>query len=454
MAAIETKTQLTEAVARFAVEHEVEPDTLPQARRAVIDTVGVAIAARQDPSFTILAGTLAESAVGEATVLPTRERTSAAHAAFLNGTAGHALDYDDVADEIKGHPSVVLVPALLALGEAQGASGRRVLEAFAVGFEVACALAASLPIALHYRQGWHATATVGVLGATAGAARLLGLDVEQTRCALGVAASMAGGSRQNFGTMTKPLHAGLAARDAVLAAQLAAGGFTADPDQLEAPLGFLHLYGVEADPAVALDWLSRADVLRSRGLNVKKYPCCYNTHRTADAVLDLFSKGVQGGDVRSVRVTIEPGGLEPIIHHRPATGLQGKFSDEYVVAAALLDGEVNLATFTDEAVSRLAHQELLRKVEIVEGETPPFGPPTFEGGYAAVELTREDGSVVQERCDIPRGDARSPLDDAGIEAKFRDCVRFSAGPWDAERLLAGLRTLEQADAVGDALAGS
>jgi 2-methylcitrate dehydratase PrpD len=454
MAAIETKTQLTEAVARFAVEHEVDPDALPQARRAVIDTVGVAIAARQDPSFTILAGTLAGSAVGEATVLPTRERTSAAHAAFLNGTAGHALDYDDVADEIKGHPSVVLVPALLALGEARGASGRRVLEAFAVGFEVSCALAASLPIALHYRQGWHATATVGVLGATAGAARLLGLDVEQTRCALGVAASMAGGSRQNFGTMTKPLHAGLAARDAVLAAQLAAGGFTADPDQLEAPLGFLHLYGVEADPAVALDWLSRADVLRSRGLNVKKYPCCYNTHRTADAVLDLFSKGVQGGDVRSVRVTIEPGGLEPIIHHRPASGLQGKFSDEYVVAAALLDGEVNLATFTDEAVSRPAHQELLRKVEIVEGETPPFGPPTFEGGYAAVELTREDGSVVQERCDIPRGDARSPLDDAGIEAKFRDCVRFSAGPWDAERLLAGLRTLEQADAVGDALAGS
>jgi 2-methylcitrate dehydratase PrpD len=105
-------------------------------------------------------------------------------------------------------------------------------------------------------------------------------------------------------------------------------------------------------------------------------------------------------------------------------------------------------------VARPAHQELLRKVEIVEGETPPFGPSAFEGGFAAVELTREDGTVIQERCDIPRGDARSPLDDAGIEAKFRDCVRFSAGPWDAEQLLAGLRTLEQAHVVGDALAGS
>jgi 2-methylcitrate dehydratase PrpD len=260
---------------------------------------------------------------------------------------------------------------------------------------------------------------------------------------------MAGGSRQNFGTMTKPLHAGLAARDAVLAAQLAAGGFTADSDHLEAPLGFLHLYGVEADPGVIVEWLRRADVLQTKGLNVKKYPCCYNTHRTADAVLDLFEQGVRGDDVRSVRVTLEPGGLEPIIHHRPASGLQGKFSDEYVVAAALLDGRVDLATFTDEAVGRPDHQELLRKVEVVEGETPPFGPDTFDGGYAAVELTRADGSTVRQRCDIPRGDARSPLADAGIEAKFRDCVQYSKGPWDADRLLAALAGLDRAGAVGD-----
>jgi 2-methylcitrate dehydratase PrpD len=453
---------VTESVARFASSHDFRaaPEVLfDRARRAVVDTVGVAVAGRHEPTFSILADTLGghEQAPGEATVLPSQRRTTASQAAFLNGTAGHALDYDDVADEIKGHPSVVLVSALLALAEANGNSGRELLEAYAVGFEVGCAIARGLPVEPHYVQGWHATSTIGVLGATAGAGRLLGLDERRMRTALGIAASMASGSRQNFGTMTKPLHAGLAARDAVIAAQLAANAFTADQDQLEGPLGFFHMYGVQPDLEAVLSALAGPRVLLAHGLSVKKYPCCYGTHRMADATLALHARGVTGADVRTVSVTVEPGGQQATFHHRPKTGLEGKFSSEYVVAACLLDGRVSLSTFTDAGVSRVETQAMLQRVDLHEAATPPWGPETFDHSYAAVEVTLRDGTIVRERCDVPRGDARAPLSEDELQAKFRDCLAFAESDWDADALLQQLWGLPDLTRVADifrpALAG-
>ena len=449
--AVRTTAPVTAAVARYACGYDFNgapAELFERATRAVIDTVGVAIAGRQEPSFTILAETLGAGIdTGEATVLPTRARASASQAALLNGTAGHALDFDDVTDELKGHPSVVLVSALLALAEARACTGREFLEAYVVGFETACAIARGLPVQPHYRKGWHATATVGVVAAAAGAGRLLRLDETSMRNALGTAASMASGSRQNFGTMTKPLHAGLAARDAVIAAQLAANGFTADPEQLEGPLGFFNQYGSNSELSIVESSLARPEVLLTQGVSVKKYPCCYGTHRTADATLALHARGVRAMSTRSVRVTVEPGGLQAIIHHTPTTGLQGKFSDEYVVAACLLDGSVKLSTFTDLAVSRVEAQELLRRVVIQEAETPPFGPSWFEHAYATVEVTLFDGTEVRERCDVPRGDARAPLAAHEIEAKFRDCLEFAESAWDADALLLTLQGLDSSETV-------
>ncbi len=449
---VATRTSITEAIAEFALDTDFAsaPDELyTRATRAFLDTVGVAVAARQEPSFTILAATLG-SAGGqpESTILPTGARAGAAQAALINGTAGHALDYDDVADQVRGHPSVVLVSALLALAEARGSSGRDLLEAYSIGFEVACAIATALPVGAHYRRGWHATATVGILGAVAGAGRLLELDRERLQNALGIAASMAGGSRQNFGTMTKPLHAGLAARDAVLATQLAENGFTADPHQLESPMGYFAMYGVQPRPELVLSALERPRVLLEHGLNVKKYPCCYGTHRMADAALALRAAGLTAESVRSIEVSVEPDGLGAIIHHRPETGLQGKFSGEYVVAACLLDGAGRLRTVTDDAVTRASAQELLRRVSIQEVARPPFGNPRYDHAYATLGVTLTDGTTLQERCDIPRGDARMPLSDADLEAKFRDCLAFSASDWDADALLATLRGLPSAPRVG------
>jgi 2-methylcitrate dehydratase PrpD len=443
-----SSTSVTHAVAEFARGDAFAnpPEELyERATRAFIDTVGVAIAARHEECFTILNGALS-GASGDATILATGARASAAEAALANGTAGHALDYDDVADELKGHPSVVLVSALLALAEARASSGRDLLEAYAVGFEVSCAIARGLGVEPHYRRGWHATATVGILGAVAGAGRLLRLDRRQIQHALGIAASMASGSRQNFGTMTKPLHAGLVARDAVLAVELAAAGFTADPDQLDGPLGFFKMYGVEGavDPAAVPAALEHPRVLLGRGLNVKKYPCCYGTHRMADAALALRAGGLRAADVQSIAITVEPDGLGAIIHHRPQTGLQGKFSGEYVVSACLLDGAVRLSTFNDATVARDEAQSLLQRVTIQESDVPPFGASSYEHAYATLEVALQDGSTLRERCDIPGGDAREPLTDAELEAKFRDCLAFAETHWDADTLLKRLRALRSA----------
>jgi 2-methylcitrate dehydratase PrpD len=449
LATVASTASATQAVARFALEHKfagASGEIFHRARRAVIDTVGVTLAGGVEPCFTILDRTQ-RHIDGDATVLATGKKTTAAQAALLNGTAGHALDFDDVADELKGHPSVVLVSALLALAEARATTGRAFLEAYIVGFEIDCAIARALPVWPHYRNGWHATATVGILGATAAAGRMIGLDEPALRSALGIAASMAGGSRQNFGTMTKPLHAGLAARDAVIAVELAENGFTADPDQLEGPVGYFNQFGVDSDISKLYSSLDDANVLMTQGVSVKKYPCCYGTHRTADATLALRSRGVHADAVKSVRIAVEPGGLQATIHHRPTTGLQGKFSNEYVVAACLLDGHVKLASFTDAAVNRSAAQELLRRVDIHESAAPPFGPGTFEHAYSAVEISIADGSVVKERCDIPRGDGRMPLSDAEIEDKFRDCLAFGGGEWNVTDLLGHLQALEAAPRV-------
>ncbi|MGP4021467.1 MmgE/PrpD family protein [Saccharopolyspora sp. 5N708] len=446
----------TEAIADFVQQADfstVPVEVRERALAAFVDTVGVAIAGHGDGGFQTLLSTMRpELPTGRATILPTGERTSAMMAALLNGGAGHALDFDDVADQIYGHPSVVLVPVVLAVAEEVGASGRDALTAYALGFEVCCAIAATMQVREHYQRGWHSTATIGVLGATAAAAHLLRLDHTRTRHALGIAASTASGSRQNFGTMTKPLHPGLAARDAVLAAKLASNGFTADPAQLEGPLGYLAMYADSADPSAVARALGNPWELARVGLNVKKYPCCYNTHRTADAILDLVRENpVRPEDIAEIRLTLEPDGFDPLIHRRPQTGLEGKFSPEYVLAAAVLDGKIALASFHDEAVLRPAAQQLLRRVSRHESAVPPIGSGEWEFAYSVVEVETTGGEVVRHRTDVPRGDCRAPLGRDDLEAKFRDCVTFAGTGLDADKLLDELWQLETTGSAGPLL---
>jgi 2-methylcitrate dehydratase PrpD len=440
---------VTAAVAEFAVGASSASSTeaaLDMAERSMVDTVGVTLAARNEETMLALGraqdGRLPD---GPCRVLGVESllgcRTQAVQAALLNGTAAHSLDYDDVADTIKGHPSAVLVPVVLAVGEEVGSTGSAVLQTLSVGFQIECALADGLGIETYYSHGWHSTATIGVIAAAACASRLLGSDVLTTQRALGIAGSMAAGSRQNFGTMTKPLHAGLAASNGILAAQLAASGFTSDPDQLEAPLGYLALYGNEPfDTGRFYETLNGEPVIVSRGLNVKRYPSCYDTSRTAEAALSIAAT-VAPGDIARVSVTVEPGGLRPLIHHRPQTGLEAKFSLEFVAAASLLDQHLSLASFTTESVRRAAVRDMMSRLTIAEEEVPPIGGVVWHQSYSVVRVSDHRGVVTEQRVDTPLGHANRPLSEVELSDKFVECLEHAGRGGDPHLLFEQLRSL-------------
>jgi 2-methylcitrate dehydratase PrpD len=440
---------VTEKLAQFAVG--IDYDSLPEgvvtaAKRAALDTLAVAIAGCGEEAAAIITAHVRElGAAGEAGVVGSGFQTAVSEAALANGTLAHALDYDDVSTSMLGHPSAPLLPAVLALAEKTGASGKDVIVALVVGFEVECKVGSAIGPS-HYARGWHPTATLGTLGAAAACAKLLRSDLGATRAALGIATSLAGGTRQNFGTMSKPLHAGIAARNGVMAASLAAKGFTADASIIEAPLGFLHLFGVgdhRAEKAVAS--LGQPFDIISPGISVKLYPCCYATHRAVDAALQLRKEtDIEPRRIARVEARVSRGTAIPLIHHRPQTGLEAKFSMEYCLAAALLDGRINLASFSDEAAQRPQAQELLRRVEMVEGEE---GQPIV--GPATVTVILDDGSQHSRHVETPRGDPKAPLTWEELVAKYKDCAAGILPDAATARSAAIIADLEAATDVGE-----
>lgn len=441
---------LTWELADMAVswEHPVPSAAHDLVERAVIDTVGVALAAANDPAVDVLLEVMTDDlSTGPSTVWVRPIRTGSRQAALLNGVSAHALDFDDVDEAIIGHPSAVLVPAVLAEGEALGVSGKAIVTAYWAGLVVARAAGRALDINSHYGAGWHSTGTLGALAAAAAGARLRELSHTQTRHALGIAGSLAAGSRQNFGTMTKPLHAGVAAANGLMAAKLAGSGFTADPGQLEGPFGFLALHHAAPGTRRA----TQAELAQS-SLNVKLHACCYYIHAAADAMLELGAAGISPADVTRITVTGPPNGFDALIHHQPHTGLEGKFSMEYAMAACLLDGALGFAGFTDEAVDRDEAQELLRKVELRIEEVPPIGPAEWDWGYAVVAVTLNDGRRLENRVDKPRGNALRPLTDHELRMKFDDCL-VHGGFLPSADLFESLRSLHELESIRDAVQG-
>jgi 2-methylcitrate dehydratase PrpD len=387
--------------------------------------------------------------------LGTGLRTSAEGAALINGVSGHALDYDDVSVSVRGHPSVVVLPAALAAAQSVGASGRALLEAFVAGVEVMAKLGRAIGPA-HYRAGWHATSTLGTLASAVAAGKLLGLDAGRLEHALAIAVSEASGSRQNFGTMTKPFHPGHAARCGVHAARLAQKGMLGDPTAIEGPVGFFAMFAFgEARPGDVVDALGAPFDLVSPGFSVKKYPCCFATHRAADGVLDLAAEhGIRPNDVAAVTVTVPVGGRQPLIHDRPETGLQGKFSMQYVIAAALLDRGLGFDSFSDAAVQRPEAQALLRLVTVVEDPAIRASDNPMEEGYVTVDVRTKAGPRFLRKIDHPRGSPALPLRREDLVAKFRDCAARVLDPVSVDRALTSLDAIESVrdvNALADAL---
>ncbi len=444
---------VAEWIARTSID-DAPAAVVDAAKSAIIDTVAVILAGASEPVTRIVAAAVAEDGASPvADRLGARLRTSMEGAAFVNGVSGHALDYDDVNRSAIGHPSVVILPAALAAAQGVGASGRALLEAYVLGVEVMTKLGRAMGTA-HYRAGWHATSTLGTLGAAMAAGKAFRLEPEALEHALAVAVSEASGSRQNFGTMTKPFHPGHAARCGVLAARLARKGMTGDTEILEAPLGYFALFSYgEARVDGVRDALGNPYDVLSPGMNVKRYPCCYATHRAADAILDLVREHeLRAGDVETAEVVVPPGGLEAVTRDRPRTGLEGKFSLPYVVAAAILDGRVTLDTFTDEMVQRPEAQTLLRAVRPVEDPSIPVEFNAIEEGYVVVKIRRRAGAVLERRVDYPRGAPQNPLGRDELRAKFRDCARQVLSPEEIEWALALLESLEDLPRLDDLVA--
>lgn len=436
--------QLSQFVANLTFD-ALPAEAVAKAKGAILDTIGVILAGCREEAATIVAlRAQKSSATGEASVLGWPLQLPPESAALINGTAAHALDYDDVSYSMRGHPSAPLLPAVLAVGETAGASGREALTAFVAGLEVEAKLGALLG-GRHYALGWHATSTLGPLGAAAAAAKLLGLDAVRTGAALGIAASMAGGLRANFGTMTKPLHAGLAARSGVEAALLAESGFTAAADIIGAESGFLAAF-LAQPPTDAIHLADLGDPFEvvTPGLAQKLYPCCYATHRAVDAALELTPE-VDAAHIESVIVTVSRGTLMPLIAGRlPETGLEGKFSLEYCVATSLLHGRPGASAFTDSALRRPHVLELAKKVAVHEDEGPVDSPL---GSWAEVAVHLGDGRTLARRVDVPKGDPRRPLSWDEIAAKFQDCASLVLEPQGAQQTAGLCANLEELSSV-------
>lgn len=439
----------TEALAAFACTPRAgcEPDARAEAvGRALVDTVGCALAASDSEPVRLLDRWCAgEAGSGPATGWASGRRLPTAQAALLNGTAAHALDWDDVSPAATMHPSTVLLPALLAVAETHRIGGPALVRAYQTGAAAFRALTHALPGRTHYQRGWHTTATVGRLAAASALVRLTELDQNRARHAFGLVASMAAGSLANFGTMTKPLHAGLAARDAVMAVALAADGFTANPEQLEAPDGFFAVYGEPAHHQGSLaDGLEHWRDAWPTDWATKRYPCCYATHRAVDAALALRCR-LAGSSPERVEVAVEPDGLRPLRRRRPATGTEAKFSMAYAVATALHRGVPLLSHFDDEAVRDEHVQRLMAAVVVTERDAAPGWDTAGAAGHATVTAFGRDGRGGTVRVTHTRGDARNPLTDGELDAKFADCCRASGlSPAGVARVAGALRALPRA----------
>jgi len=380
----------------------VPSGALDVGKASLLDTLGVALAGRGERVVRAVEGFVAdESTAGSAGIWGSVLRTSSSRAALVNGTAAHALDYDDVCWAMNAHPSAVLWPAALAVGESIGATGKDVLASYIAGFEAAADLGTALGID-HYAAGFHPTATIGTLAATVVAGRLLRLDQRALECAIGIACSEVSGSRINFGTDTKPLHAGLAAQAGIVAASLAARGVTARENAIEGPMGLVELY---RGKNVRLR--ARELALLEPGIEVKPYPCCRFTHRIIDATLAIRSRHLSGS-AESIECTVDPFSLSIVKYPRPSNGLEGKFSMEYAAAAAWLDGRVGVDTFSDERVGRNDVASLLERVTIVQGSKDA----------ETVRVRFVGGRGDEETVDVAKGSPARPLTREESLAKF------------------------------------
>lgn len=441
------RVPVTAALARFIVAHNYDrmPDNVRmEAKRGIADCLGCIIVGA-DTAVGRNIQAYVRDETGPSRVWGTSIHTSPQNAALANGTLAHAHDLDDANENMRGHASAPVVPAILAVADQIPATeGRDLLAAYAVGVELEGKVGISV-MKTHPERGWHATATLGTLGATAAVANLLKLDEIQTRNALGIAASLASGLRVNFGTMTKPLHAGIAAQNGVLAARLASAGIDSSPVALEGWQGFYDLFAgfEESRLEAAIARLGAPFELIDGGIDYKLYPSCSLSHPPIDIVLDGLSSGeIDVADIERVRCGVDYRLLTNMMYGQPETPLEGKFSMPFCLAAALLYGRVGFEQFQPEVVNSEAVRALIAKTEVYvhpELQTPDTLPREF----ADVEVIHRSGKVFHKRTSKSRGHPTKPLTIEQHREKFLMCTEPSMGHGAAGTLWERVMELDQ-----------
>jgi 2-methylcitrate dehydratase PrpD len=439
---------VTDTIARFVAETDysnISPKTLANAKMHMLDTLGVALAALATPVAEIAFDYCKRtSEAAQASVWGTKSRLSVPMAAFANGLLAHALDFDDWDAYIHvGHPTSMLTAAALSLGEFAGASGKDLLKAYVLAIEIITKLAANAPNVQD--RGFHSTPVFGSIGAAVACAGLVKLEPEKVKAALGIAASGASGIHRQQGSMVKPFHAGNAARNGVEAALLAERGFTADAAIIEAPRGFCDTFfgPGTCNYEKMIEDLGKPYFLESPGLGLKLHPCSAPQFLAADAALQLKQEHrIDFANVAKIEVRIPPLRYQRHFHAEVKTGLRGKFAINYVVALCILDGKLEIETFTDARANNPQVQEALRKVQVIIDETIPEPGP-----YCPVSVELKDGTRFSHTAKIAKGHPENPMTESEILDKFRGNTKSVIAQGHCEQLIATIQKLEAVDNV-------
>ena len=452
---------IVEEVAKFVEGTKYEdfsPAITSLAKRCITDGVGVILAGTEEPCVQIARDwVLSLEGKRESTLLGKgKTKVAAPFAALVNGTAGHALDWDDTAlskspdRALLVHPTMPPLAAGMAIAEPLRLSGRDFLTAFLVGFEIECKIAAAIHPD-HWVRGFHSSKTCGIFGAAVTTSKLMNLSSPQIKNAVGIAASMASGIMLNFGTMAKPLHVGQAGEGGVIAAQLASRGFEAHPEALGGNKGFFHAFAGGFDPEEICGKLGKPFSIIEPGVSIKPYPCGVVGHPAMDAMLSLVVKNaIQPDDVDHVKVSTGSNVLAPkgpFLYKKAQTGLQGKFCVSFQMASMILRRKAGPSEFTDEFAQSPAVQEMMDRVEaIVDPEIDALGEDRI---FSLIEVHLKNGRVVKGKTsEHYRGGPQNPLGRIELEEKFNDATQMVLTPGQAKKIFATIESLEKLDSIG------
>jgi 2-methylcitrate dehydratase PrpD len=450
---------LTHYVADFIVNlkyDEIPSEVIELGKKSILDGLGLALCGSVADTGGLLEAytrPFSSSSAGAA-VIGTARKLPARFAAFTNGVAIHVDDYDDTQlaaekDRVYGllvHPTVCVLPAVLADSESRGKSGKDLMLAYHIGVEVECKIAEAIS-PRSYEDGFHTTGTCGTFGSAAACAKLRAFDIQKTIRALGIAGSQGCGLRENFGSMMKPFQAGHSAETGVTAADFSELGWSATEKVLEAERGFFHAYGGGYDPGAILNKLGKPWTFASPGISIKPFPSGSLTHPGMTEMLRLIRKyQIKPDQVTSVDVGTNRNMPNTLIRHNPVTGLEAKFSMEFCIAILLLEGKAGLNQFTDAVVNRPDVQDMIARIHFgVNAEAEKAG---YDKMTTILNIHLKDGRTLSGRADFGKGSPADPMSYAEAADKFRDCAEFAKWPREkAEAVVTTVRNLESATEV-------